>query len=131
MSRTKKPCCVCRKWFEPDPRLGKRQRACASEKCQRERHRRSCAAWRERDRPKAEERRLRDRIVGDDGEVDREALRDACGVKVAVGLEESLRLLVSGSRDAFQRKVLEITPQSIRLQPRHPRDATALVGPAP
>ena len=50
MATTKRPCCVCRRWFAPDPRVGKRQKACSRDECQRERHRQNCAQWRERER---------------------------------------------------------------------------------
>jgi hypothetical protein len=45
-SRKKKPCSICRKWFEPDARVGARQRVCSSQECQGERQRRNRAAWR-------------------------------------------------------------------------------------
>ena len=41
----KRPCRICRRWFLPDPRLKERQMTCGSAKCQREWHRRKCAAW--------------------------------------------------------------------------------------
>lgn len=43
----KKPCGICRRWFKPDPRAGKRQRVCSAAACQSERPRRNAAAWRE------------------------------------------------------------------------------------
>ena len=45
-SRKKKPCSICRRWFEPDARVGRRQRVCSSPECQRERRLRKQAAWR-------------------------------------------------------------------------------------
>jgi alkylation response protein AidB-like acyl-CoA dehydrogenase len=44
----KRPCQICRKWFQPHSRAGPRQRACGAEPCQQERHRRACEQWRER-----------------------------------------------------------------------------------
>jgi hypothetical protein len=41
----KKPCCVCGKWFIPDGRIGKRQRACKKTACLKERKRRAQASW--------------------------------------------------------------------------------------
>jgi hypothetical protein len=49
-SRKKKPCSICRRWFEPDARVGRRQRVCSSPECQRKRRRQKQAAWR-RSRP--------------------------------------------------------------------------------
>lgn len=59
----KRPCRICRKWFEADVPAGGRQRVCSAEECQRERHRQACAAWHERhpDYDKAE--RLRRKVV--------------------------------------------------------------------
>jgi hypothetical protein len=42
----KRPCSFCRKWFEVDRRVGKRQRACAAEECQRKRRAQTQATWR-------------------------------------------------------------------------------------
>jgi len=41
----KRPCSICRKWFEVDPRVGDRQRVCSGAECQRKRRARSQAAW--------------------------------------------------------------------------------------
>lgn len=46
----KKRCCVCRKMFRPDPRVGDRQRACAEEHCQRQRRAQTQTSWRSRNR---------------------------------------------------------------------------------
>lgn len=47
--RKKKPCATCGRWFEPDPRVGQRQRVCSSPGCQKERRRRKQAQWRASD----------------------------------------------------------------------------------
>jgi len=44
----KKPCCICRRWFRPDPRVGARQRACRQPDCQAARRKKTQAAWRAR-----------------------------------------------------------------------------------
>lgn len=49
-SSRKRPCSHCRKWFQPDARVGKRQRFCSSPGCQQARQRRQEAEWR-RDNP--------------------------------------------------------------------------------
>ena len=41
----KRPCRVCRRWFQPDARLGDRQKTCGDPECKREWHRRQCAQW--------------------------------------------------------------------------------------
>jgi hypothetical protein len=60
---TKKPCWICRRWFEPHPRAGSRQRVCSSEECQRERQRRAVAAGRKRNPDYDRENRLRAKVV--------------------------------------------------------------------
>ena len=42
----KKPCCICRRWFRPDPRIGSRQRTCKNKDCQTSRRRKKQKAWR-------------------------------------------------------------------------------------
>ncbi len=44
----KKPCCICRRWFRPDPRVGSRQRACGKEECQAARRVQTQRSWRDR-----------------------------------------------------------------------------------
>src|SRR5262252_1897235 len=41
----KRPCTVCRRWFRPDPRIGKRQRACGKPECQTARRQKTQANW--------------------------------------------------------------------------------------
>ena len=43
-SRGKRPCSICRKWFQPDVRQKGRQKTC-SPNCQTEQHRRQCEEW--------------------------------------------------------------------------------------
>src|SRR3990170_8526730 len=45
---TKRPCCICRRWFVPDRRVGRRQRACSASACQIARRARTQASWRRR-----------------------------------------------------------------------------------
>ena len=44
----KKPCRVCRRWFQPDPRVGDRQRVCGKPECQTARRQKTQADWRKR-----------------------------------------------------------------------------------
>src|SRR5450755_4360029 len=44
----KKPCRICRRWFQPDARVGERQRACGKPECQTARRRKTQADWRKR-----------------------------------------------------------------------------------
>ena len=44
--RKKRPCSECRRWFQPDVRVGDRQRTCGAIECQRARHERVYRSWR-------------------------------------------------------------------------------------
>ena len=57
----KKPCCVCRHWFRPDPRIGSRQRACRNPDCQAARRKKKQERWRERHPDYFTARRILDR----------------------------------------------------------------------
>jgi len=41
----KRPCSICRRWFQPDRRVRDRQKTCSSPECRAERKRRSQAEW--------------------------------------------------------------------------------------
>lgn len=105
----KKPCRICRKWFEPSPYAGARQKVCDDPACQRERHRRSCEAARRRKPTRDMEQRLRQKLraKGDwkpsDAEVQRELIasgaRDAAIAKSTVLIEEHGRQIERAARD--------------------------------
>jgi len=44
----KKPCCVCRQWFRPNPRVGARQRMCGKAECRVLHRQKTQAQWRRR-----------------------------------------------------------------------------------
>jgi hypothetical protein len=102
----KRPCCICRKWFEPQPRIKSRQRTCGRPACQKERHRKSCAQWRKQNPNYDRDGRLRTRLIksevltGDAAQsvsplqrVDWEVAQKIIGLDMAVLLEEALRVL--------------------------------------
>lgn len=61
----KRPCCVCRRWFRPDNRVGSRQRACSKPGCQALRRRKRQAAWRARNPDYFAGRRIEARMAVD------------------------------------------------------------------
>jgi len=61
----KRPCCVCRRWFRPDNRVGSRQRACSKPACQASRRRKRQAAWRARNPDYFTGRRIQSRMAVD------------------------------------------------------------------
>lgn len=115
-------CQICDELFAPDPRVGKRQLTCRSPACQKERHRQNCAAWHQREKGDVEEEALRRRLGAADGEVRLDVVRDECGPKVKVVVEECLRLFSLGSRDEFRTKHVEQRRDLLRLVDRHRRD---------
>lgn len=58
----KRPCCICRRWFLPDVRVGERQRTCGVASCQRAQHERAYRAWREANRDYDRGRRWQDTL---------------------------------------------------------------------
>jgi hypothetical protein len=118
-------CRICGELFAPDPRVGQRQLTCRGVACQKERHRRSCAAWHQREKAAIEEEALRRRLGAPDGEVRLGVVRDECGAKIKVVVEECLRLFSVGSRDEFQTKHVEQRRDLLRLVDRRPRDESA------
>lgn len=135
MPTSKRPCCVCRRWFEPDPRLGERQRACFQDSCQRERHRRSCAKLREQDRRKERTELLNRHIPTvaapepqpDPARVIGTPKRDAMRAEVLVRVGKLLRLQLVGPRDTSpwrrrieRQEVKEVLPrpEETRQTPR-------------
>src|SRR5450432_876902 len=45
---TKRPCTICRRWFQPDARIGSRQRACNTPECGAALRKKTQAEWRNR-----------------------------------------------------------------------------------
>ena len=130
----KRPCRICRRWFAPHVRVGDRQRVCGDDACQRERHRRACASWREEQGDEAKEDRLRRRlrrevpsahagtttrasVIATEtsaplSEVDFVAARDVVGRQVAVLVEETAKVVVEWARDAVAAQARVITGRS-------------------
>jgi hypothetical protein len=61
----KRPCCICRRWFRPDPRIGSRQRACRGPNCQAARRVRTQKSWRDRNADYFIARRIQERSKED------------------------------------------------------------------
>jgi len=134
----KRPCRICRRWFVPHPRVGGRQRVCGAAECQRERHRRACKAWHEREREAARAHRVRQRLRQGcqepgrgEGGVRWEVVRDAVGLEAAVIFEELLRLLEDAVRDAVSRQGSGIKGESSKVPVLGRRDGMVWGGPAP
>jgi hypothetical protein len=136
--RRKRPCRICRRWFVVHPRAGDRQRVCGRAQCQRERHRRACKAWHDREADEERRHRLRQRLrqePTDSGpassRVRWRVVRDAVGLQVSVILEEFLRLLEDAVRDAVDRQAAGIKGESGREMGSGGRDGMAGSGASP
>jgi hypothetical protein len=145
-SPRKRPCRICGKWFRPDPREGTRQRACRRPPCQRERHRRACAAWHRVNPGYDREARLRRRLTlfpppspkpvdplgaSPMGRLNLEAARDAVGLEVTVVLEVAGQVIWEGVRDAVRTQLVGTKDVSRRLPPGPTRDDMAKAPRAP
>lgn len=134
----KRPCRICRRWFEPDPRAGARQRVCSSPECQRQRNQRACASWRARHPDAVAASRLRKRLIPavpeDPAAVvvspmryfDGDTVRHAVGVKVLVLLEEVAKVIVCIARHGVPPKMRGKGSESTKVIPstaRHEIDA--------
>ena len=106
----KRPCRICRKWFRPDPRQKGRQYTCGDPGCQRERHRRNCDTWRQRNPDYDRESRLRERLkrgkekgpyVELSQGINVGVARDALGLQRYVVIDEIGKVLLDMTRDAL------------------------------
>lgn len=138
MPTSKRSCRICRKWFEPDPRQGRRQRVCRREACQRERHRRNCVTGRATAKKQARERFLKKRllVVGDgvagkDVRVGDAGPRDSVTAKGTVEVREVAKVIQNGSRDSVTAKAKRERHIIPKVIPNRPRDATDGGGPSP
>lgn len=131
----KRPCRICGKWFYPSPRAGDRQRVCSAAACQRERHRRSCSGWHEKNPDYDRERRLREKVRRPEhrGEPDGDPLReiawdearDAVGLQTAVIVEETARVVVQFARDVVGAQPRETRAKLDQQVDPRARDAIA------
>ena len=60
-SRGKRPCSICRKWFQPDVRQKGRQRTCSKD-CSNQLHRRACEKWNKKNREYFKNNALNEKI---------------------------------------------------------------------
>lgn len=136
----KRPCRICRRWFRPNPRAGERQHVCSSAQCQRERHRRACVRWRDREKEADRRHRLRTKVLVSEpqagtngdwaGQVRWDGVRDAVGLQVAVIIEEIVKLIEKQVRDAVGAEIVAAQGCASKQSPIARRDDIAMAGPA-
>src|SRR5690554_2777570 len=130
MPRTR-PCRICRRWFQPHPRAGDRQRVCSNRACQGERHRRSCADWRRKNAADEKAERLRRRLRAPLEQASPAVLaglrldvvRDLVAPELAVIIEETAEVLGDWLRDPVRGQTIGITGKSGGLPPAPVKDA--------
>ena len=143
---SKRPCRICRKWFQPNPRVGERQKVCSDPSCQRERHRRNCASWRQRNPDYDRETRVRQRLTEaspttasmdstepkepDRVRIDWRAARAAVGLEVVVLIEEFGEVLREMARDEVRRQLVVFSGELARHGRRAGRDEIGDAAPA-
>ncbi len=132
----KKPCRICRRWFQPHPRAGSRQKVCKD--CQGERHRRACARWHEANPNYDKKRRLRAAVGFDDATQADDPIEVVLWavVEKAIGpahrtiIEGIARLLIGGARDAVPLETTASTGESRKQLNSRSRDAVSLETPS-
>ena len=119
----KKPCCICRHWFRPDPRVGARQRACRHPECQVARRQRTQAAWRRRNPDYFIARRMQERgalpqppeplrLPAPLGQLPWDIAQDEFGVKGADFIGVMGGLLLQAAQDQF--KTYRVDSKAVR-----------------
>ena len=124
----KKPCCICRKWFRPDVRVGRRQRTCGRIDCQQALEKKTLAGWRARNpdyfvawriqaRSKAERTPEPLRLPHPLSNLPWDIAQDEFGAKGAdfIGVMGSVVLRVA--KNQLSKEVLDSTRDSGRLPP--------------
>ncbi len=139
---SRRPCAVCRKWFQGDPRAGGRQKVCGSRACLAEANRRACRRWRKANAEKVEAYLFRRRlpatpspaveveVVQPMAHFDMDVVRQGVGVKTAVLLEEFAKVLSSRLRHGVPSKMKGKGTEIEKVLAPAPRHETAS-GPGP
>lgn len=131
----KRPCSECRRWFVPDPRVGKRQRTCGSAECRGARHRRADRAWQKRhpdyDRGRRWEKKLA--RVQQDGPTEAperaplsgvpwDLAQDVMGPQTVVIIAGLAGVLVRHAQDGRKRQACEMAAEFVRHRPAGAQD---------
>ena len=129
----KRPCRICRRWFQPHRRVGDRQTVCSRDECQRERHRRACAAWRKRETQSVRFHRLTQRVTvpveelppetsagsppGPETRLRFDRVRDAVGLQVSMVIQVLAIVIRDYVRDAVRAQTKTVRTNARRLPP--------------
>jgi hypothetical protein len=129
---TKRPCSICRRWFVPDGRIGRRQRACSAPACQIARRAQTQASWRRRNPDYFIAHRIqRRRLKADEAQaavlplvlppplsqLPWDLAQEAFGVAGTDFLGHLGRVLLGAAQDQKAGQVIEPTGETSRLPP--------------
>lgn len=143
MAERRRPCRICRRWFDVDPRAGQRHRVCGAESCQQERNRRSCRRWREEHPEEVVAYRILEVLPADPAtptEVaqidpirvfDPATVRHAVPVGTRVVLAQLAKVLVALARHEVVPRALGVRRRSRRVPPTLARHETPEARPPP
>jgi hypothetical protein len=118
----KRPCCICRRWFTPHPRLKDRQRTCGDPGCKNERHRQKCTQWNKRHADYFKANYLQKKLdsksqvktrlnIG----LPKDFVQDVIGVQHLVIMEYLAQLILLRFQDAINVQIAGKTTQTGRL----------------
>ena len=127
----KKPCCICRHWFRPDPRVGARQRACGRGECRAVHRQKTQAGWRRRNPGYAIAYRIDQRaaqteppavlrVPAPSNQLPWEIAKDQFGVQGADFIGALGALMVHTAKDEFRAYLIDPTrfPGTLPPSPR-------------
>lgn len=129
----KRPCCICRRWFRPDNRVGTRQHACGKPDCQAARRKKTQANWRGRNPEYARTRRLDQRAVEPTvpeplrlpaplNQLPWDLAKDQFGPKGTDFIGLTAALLLRAAKDQFMTYLIDLTGLPSRLPPSAAKD---------
>jgi hypothetical protein len=130
----KRPCSICRHWFYPDPRAGRRQHACGKPECQAARRKKAQARWRVRNPDYAAAYRLQRRnsqpeppeplrLPAPLNQLPWDLAKDVIGAQAADFLGVMGGLLVRSAKDEIRRHLSDSTRVPLLLPPPAGKDA--------
>jgi hypothetical protein len=129
----KRPCCVCRRWFRPDPRVGSRQRACGQPDCQAARRVQTQKSWRDRNPDYFIARRIQERSKQDRppeplrlppplSRLPWDIAQDEFGVQGTDFIGTLGTVLLRAAQDQFRAYHVELTGVADTLRPNPAKD---------
>jgi hypothetical protein len=125
---TKKPCCICHRWFRPNVRVGKRQRTCGRTECQQALKKKRLTIWRARNPDYFIARRIQERCGASHppeplrlpsplSNLPWDIAQDEFGVKGADFIGVISSVVLRAAKTQINREVIDSTRDPGRLPP--------------